>query len=253
MKCTKSKKGFTLVELSIVLVIISLIVASVLVGQDLIRAAEINKLISEHDDYASAVATFRLRYNGLAGDIDGSVFGFSGDGDNNGVLDPGIDDASSLAATSENVYFWSHLGATGAQLISGSFTPALFDVSTDNMDDILPESAIGTVNWGVYANSSIDVNYFVLGPANDSSNGTDGKYNTEDALTPLDAYSIDIKLDDGLPNQGYVRAGEGSNTDAWTLPDGDTTCANSGVEQDSGTYNLDATAIACTLRFEMRY
>ncbi|MBY0407531.1 MAG: prepilin-type N-terminal cleavage/methylation domain-containing protein [Rickettsiales bacterium] len=35
------EQGFTLIELSIVLVIIGLIVGGVLVGQDLIRAAEI--------------------------------------------------------------------------------------------------------------------------------------------------------------------------------------------------------------------
>jgi len=39
--------GFTLIELSIVLVIIGLIVGAILVGQDLIKAAEIRSTISQ--------------------------------------------------------------------------------------------------------------------------------------------------------------------------------------------------------------
>jgi len=45
----KMKSGFTLIELSIVLVIIGLIVGGILVGQDLIRAAELRKLYSEKE------------------------------------------------------------------------------------------------------------------------------------------------------------------------------------------------------------
>jgi len=43
----KSLKGFTLIELSIVLVIIGLIVGGVLVGHDLIRAAGVRATISQ--------------------------------------------------------------------------------------------------------------------------------------------------------------------------------------------------------------
>ena len=41
------ERGFTLIELSIVLVIIGLIVGGVLVGQDLIRAAQVRATISQ--------------------------------------------------------------------------------------------------------------------------------------------------------------------------------------------------------------
>ena len=41
------KQGFTLIELSIVLVIIGLIVGGVLVGQDLIKGAEIRATVAQ--------------------------------------------------------------------------------------------------------------------------------------------------------------------------------------------------------------
>ena len=42
---TDQQKGFTLLELSIVLVIIGLIIGGILVGQDLIKAAEIRATV----------------------------------------------------------------------------------------------------------------------------------------------------------------------------------------------------------------
>lgn len=60
--------GFTLVELSIVLVIIGLIVGGVLVGRDLIRATEIKDVYEEKERIITAINTFRLKYNCLPGD-----------------------------------------------------------------------------------------------------------------------------------------------------------------------------------------
>src|SRR5471030_1667850 len=94
----KSERGFTLIELSIVLVIIGLIVGGVLVGQDLIRAAEVRATIAQIEKYNTAVNTFRGKYNALPGDMNASTataFGFSpratagtaGLGDGNGVIE----------------------------------------------------------------------------------------------------------------------------------------------------------------------
>ena len=56
------KCGFTLIELSIVLVIIGLIVGGVLVGQNLIKAAEIRNQIKQMQEYQIAFNTFRTKY-----------------------------------------------------------------------------------------------------------------------------------------------------------------------------------------------
>jgi prepilin-type N-terminal cleavage/methylation domain-containing protein len=48
------KTGFTLIELSIVLVIIGLVVGGVLVGKDLIFAAQVRRAVSEAESFNTA-------------------------------------------------------------------------------------------------------------------------------------------------------------------------------------------------------
>jgi prepilin-type N-terminal cleavage/methylation domain-containing protein len=63
------KCGFTLIEMSLVLVIIALIVGGILVGQDLIKAAEARAQISQIEKYNSAVNTFRAKFQAIPGDM----------------------------------------------------------------------------------------------------------------------------------------------------------------------------------------
>src|SRR5450432_727787 len=73
-----AESGFTLIELSIVLVIIGLIIGGVLVGQDLIKAAEIRGQITQIEKYNTAVNTFRGKYNCLPGDcVNATALGFT--------------------------------------------------------------------------------------------------------------------------------------------------------------------------------
>src|ERR1700688_3889289 len=99
MRHPLSSSGFTLIELSIVLVIIGLIVGGILVGQDLIKAAEVRAQISQIEKYNQAVNTFRAKFNAIPGDMAVSTaqqFGFlvgfactgqQGGRDGNGLID----------------------------------------------------------------------------------------------------------------------------------------------------------------------
>src|ERR1700757_2208888 len=63
------QRGFTLVELSIVLVIIGLLVGGVLTGQSLIRAAELRSVTEQFQRYQAATMTFRDKYFAIPGDM----------------------------------------------------------------------------------------------------------------------------------------------------------------------------------------
>src|SRR6478736_3210874 len=63
------RKGFSLVELSIVLVILGLLTGGILAGQSLIRAAELRAVGTEYGRYATATQTFRDKYLALPGDF----------------------------------------------------------------------------------------------------------------------------------------------------------------------------------------
>ena len=122
------RRGFTLVEMSIVLVIIGLIIGGVLVGRDLIQASTIRSQISQIEKYQTAVKTFRNKYDGLPGDLfytQASAFGFFmtgcdgsvGNRNGDGILES--TDAFgwpwyvivNLHAGGETTHFWSDLSA----------------------------------------------------------------------------------------------------------------------------------------------
>lgn len=63
-----AKNGFTLVELSIVLVIIGLLIGGTLIGQSLIKSAEINGYVKKLQQYQIATKLFREKFKQEAGD-----------------------------------------------------------------------------------------------------------------------------------------------------------------------------------------
>ncbi len=65
----KYKNGFSLIELSIVLIIIGLLVAGITGGQSLIESARNRNLISEMKNYDQALGTFYSLKDRLPGDI----------------------------------------------------------------------------------------------------------------------------------------------------------------------------------------
>jgi len=84
------KAGFTLVEMSIVLVIIGLVVGGALVGRDLLHAARLNKVISEMNNYKVAVTMFQDKMSALPGDMTNATAFWpsagTADGDGDGLI-----------------------------------------------------------------------------------------------------------------------------------------------------------------------
>ena len=229
---TIKSAGFTLLELSIVLVIIGLIVGGVLVGQDLIKAAEIRATVGQYEKYNTAINTFRTKYDGIPGDLAsdkvasfglspaaGAVTGAGGTGlgDGNGIIEQGTGGGSKQIG--EPLLFWQQL--TAASLVDGAYSTTILQtalpdvaVTGGNINKYVPPAKLGKGNYFIVGNSA-GINYYLLtGFGATPIDDTDGAISAAPALNPIDAYNIDVKVDDGLPNTGATQARGTVATDA---------------------------------------
>lgn len=253
-------KGFTLVELSIVLIIIGLIIGGILVGQDLIRSAEISATIRQVANINASVAAFRIKFNGLPGDLNSvtaSSFGLvsrsgaPGMGDGNGLIEA-IGGNGAMDASGETALFWKDLFDAG--LIEGNtsaYTSPSFPITLGStpLEHYFPPAKLGKGNFFIVYSVSGANYYEITGISNINA----GVYTLFPGLSPSDTFAIDSKLDDGMPLTGVVRAtgGASPNGSATSGPGGPTAsvCINSSLTPNQ--YNNSNTSLLCRVRIRM--
>lgn len=269
------KAGFTLLELSIVLVIIGLIIGGILVGQDLIRAAEVRSTVAQVEKYNSAVNTFRTKFNNIPGDITQEMAlnfalfqltsaTITGQGDGNGLIEGGA--AGSLLPQGETLVFWRHL--TDASLVDGALgitgnsivvaATGLVTGTVTTVSQSLPASKLGGLtSFIVY--SAAGQNFYQLMPIVTITTAPSYTFSGT-GITPIQSYNMDIKLDDGRPNTGIVIARDTGNTNGINgLPSvaatatANTCLVGASATDTAAAYNLSIIAggndTACSVRF----
>ena len=205
--------------------ILGLLVGGVLSGKSLIHAAEIRATIAQVDQLKVAARTFREKYFYLPGDIPDpystqlqltqSAYG-AGNGD--GIF---TRQGFSFAHGEANLFF-VHLSQKA--LIPGSYR--IIDANSDTnsngykvSDYILKAKLGGDRYFNVWSGGPDICHDAATCPGNDGINYISlsqttrycgynpcGDWGTAAALPVIDAYNIDMKVDDGKPQSGAVLA-----------------------------------------------
>lgn len=254
-------RGFSLVELSIVLVILGLLVGGILAGQSLIRASELRSVGTDLNKYRTAIYAFKDKYFALPGDMSNAVkfwgaqAGATTDGIDttcrslsaaatgtltcNGNAD-GYINAGGSAGTDvhERYRFWQHLSNAG--LIEGTFSGVYGAASTRTaiIGVNVPQSRIPTVGYTMYDDAGWGYRNLISVGASFISGGVPLE-TASIAFKNEDVWNLDQKTDDGKPFSGRMRT-----------PQRGFFGANCPVSNSANSdYDLSITSIACWFNY----
>jgi len=213
MRNVMKQKGFTLIEIAIVLVIIGLLLGGVLKGQELINTARVRALNNSIDGITAAWFSFQDRYRGFPGDYSQAAVNLPG------VATAAVANAGNglVDTDEERAFVWTHLQAAG--YITGSFDGV--DVAEDEYRCDLtscPDNGFGAGMNLSYTTQSKGA------PAADAHELITGGGIPVEVLAELDR-----KVDDGRPLTGAMQLGTGAAS-GWT------------TTESTGCQRTDATA-----------
>lgn len=207
--------GFTLIELSIVLVVIGLVVAGVVSGSSIIRAAKVNAQIAQFKKFEVAYNGFRLAYDAIPGDMSNasSYWSAATNGNGNRQIEDleGYNCAGACGQANnggEKITFFHHLYLAGLvpevytgtgygsiQNIGNAVPPVFFKPSDFYL--IAASRYYSSVSFGqdIVNPNAPTVGVYLFAGGNDSGTLP---------FNPPDLAAIDRKMDDGYPTSGRL-------------------------------------------------
>lgn len=196
----ENQHGFTLVEISIVMIIIGLLIGGTFGGMKLIENMQVNSTVQMINAIESSAITFKDTYGRLPGDMPNTAARLpnctaapcatGGNGDRR--LDASLALQAAITDTSERFTFWHHLQAAGITSLGIKNTTDM------NFGEGQPETALGIGLRMAFATSS---HWSLM--TNTIANAT--AYAPEDLmLNGQILQALEAKMDDGKPQMGRV-------------------------------------------------
>ncbi|HSQ97833.1 MAG TPA: type II secretion system protein [Rickettsiales bacterium] len=186
----KNSKGFSLIELSIVLIIIGLLVAGITGGASLIRSAELRAVISEIRNYQTAINAYYTAVGELPGGVDSDQMEFSETGVAwHDLYEEGITDIDPTTTTTGATSLDSDYGIDSK--IKGSFYVLGYNEGAMDQNVIFLISDGGTGGTAETVTDLEDIGDTVTTLTNPS-------------ITRRDANFLDSKMDNGVIDSGRV-------------------------------------------------
>ena len=258
----RSRRAFTLLEMTMVLAIVGLITGGILLGKNMVHNAQLNSILSDMQGFFAAERQFKDKYGYLPGDFPMAVRVW-------GRADGGSDLTSNCAApatdhanirgtcngdgdglitwqNSENFRSWQQMSLAG--LITGTYV-GYSNATTvsnytlpgwDSPKPLLKGAAYFMYSWGDQTTAS---GWY---PGNYNNVIEVGAVTTDwpgaVLFKPAEAYAMDKKTDDGMPGLGNIRT--------YAVEGG---CSQVSYNPDTDTYLKNATAPGCFLIFMSGY
>ncbi|MGC2854826.1 prepilin-type N-terminal cleavage/methylation domain-containing protein [Novispirillum sp. DQ9] len=205
------ERGFTLIELSIVLVIIGLLIGGILQGQEMINNTRLKSTVAQVDAITAAVQTFQDKYRALPGDapnavstvLGATVLG-AGVANGDGIIEAAAAGAVALGTTAianstESAVVFNQLAA--ANLLQG-------------VDNLGAGQVNSTMQAAVGNGAAFDVATFAFGAPLGNRLGVRIRTGTAAAPTAFMSseamFSLDQRYDDGNGITGRWRDGAGA-------------------------------------------
>ena len=204
----ENQDGFTLVEISIVMIIIGLLIGGTFGGMKLIENMQVNKTVQDLKSFDAAGITFRDVYGRLPGDLTNPSVRLPNctaapcSTGGNGNRSVGRGDWLAIVSTDEEFTFWHHLQA--ANLITGVQPTTSMEFGEGQPESPL-DGGYRMVGRMATVWASAQNRHLLWGGAKPS--GSFGTYTPEqDSLKCSELFSLDSKIDDSLPKSGKVNA-----------------------------------------------
>lgn len=271
----EKQRGFTLLEVTVVLGVITLVIAGIISSRALIRNSQLQAVMSEYQMYAIAIKNFKSKYYALPGDFGGATalwgtgtcpIGASTgtqtcDGNANGFV--------AIDGNYEHIIAWRQLGISG--FINQNYTGNTASGSPSCDFDIkegenAPASKLKGAGWNIgsstysattYSRGTPGVNFPMsasIDPINTHALWFGGNLQYDSVattctrsqipvLTGSEAYQMDMKYDDQTATSGKMRSQYNNTLDSPAYQ----TCEN--AASTFGGYRTDATGVNCALVF----